>query len=184
VRTHVALLRGINVGGKNKLRMADLKELASSLGLDDVTTYVQSGNLAFTTGSADGLAERLSASIRDALGLDVPVFVVTAETLRDVLRDNPYADEPSPKAVHAVFLPAKPDAGYAESVAAAVARAAEKGDDGAATVVGDVLFVHTPSGFGRSELVVQLGRGGKAAPLTGTTGRNIATVRALVDLCE
>ena len=49
MRTHVALLRGINVGGRNKVPMADLRELMTSLGLTDVTTYIQSGNVVFTT---------------------------------------------------------------------------------------------------------------------------------------
>ena len=67
--THIALLRGINVGGRNKLAMADLRQVMTSLGHTDVVTYIQSGNVVFTTGEADTnmLASDLEQAIASAL---------------------------------------------------------------------------------------------------------------------
>src|SRR5260370_30285093 len=77
--THVALLRGINVGGGGKLAMADLRQLVTSLGHADVATYIQSGNVVFTPPSGDSvmLSRELRAAIAETLGVDTSVIVLT-----------------------------------------------------------------------------------------------------------
>ena len=108
---HVALLRGINVGGKNKLPMKELAAMFADVGAGDVQTYIQSGNVAFRAQAA--LAELLPAAVTSAIaklfGFEVPVVMRTAEELRKVATGNPFllagADE---SALHVAFLMKKP----------------------------------------------------------------------------
>ena len=187
---HVALLRGINVGGHNKVAMADLRQLVTSLGHTDVATYIQSGNVVFSSEQADtaALASALEQAIAAELGVQIRVVVISREELAQVMRDNPYPDEPNPKAVHAVFLSGKPGPDLEERVADARQRAAQKQQDSrdTAQVIGRTIFLHTPDGFGRSELaslIVQAA--GKARPggVVGTA-RNWATVTKLLAMCD
>ena len=103
----VALLRGVNVGGKNKVAMADLREVASACGFEHVRTYIQSGNLLFATASSDtpAVAAELRSAIADELGVDTPVVVRTREELSDVVAASPYAGAgPDPSTLHVVFV--------------------------------------------------------------------------------
>ena len=113
------------------------------------------------------------------------VLVLTRDELAQVIRDNPYPDEPNPKAVHAVFLAEPPGPEQVAAVAEAEQKAAGKGSRDTARYVGRVLYLHTPDGFGRSELAIQLGR--RAGPLSAKgagTARNWATVTKLLGLCD
>ena len=187
--THVALLRGINVGGNNKVPMAELRKVVASLGHADVTTYIQSGNVVFSTGETDtaALAAGLEQAIAAAFGIQVRVVVFSREELAQVMRDNPYAEEPNHRAVHAVFLSATPGPEVADGVADAQRRAEQKqpGTRDTAQVIGRAIFVHTPDGFGRSELasLITSGSRGRAADLAGTA-RNWATVTKLLAMCD
>ncbi len=184
--THIALLRGVNVGGV-KLAMADLREVVAGLGHAGVTTYIQSGNVLFSTEREDtaGLAAELEAAIASALTVRPKVIVLSRGELARVVRDNPYPDEPNPKALHAVFLPAEPPAGMTAAVAQAQQAAAERGSRDTASFVGRVLYLHTPDGYGRSELAVRLARGGgPLSPRQTGTARNWATVGKLLALCD
>jgi len=187
--THVTLLRGINVGGRNKVAMADLRRVVASLGHDDVATYIQSGNVVFSTGETGSaaLAEALEQAIAAELGVRVRVVVLSREELARVMRDNPYPDEPNPRAVHAVFLSAAPGPEVAEGVADARRKAGQKQPDSrdSAQVIGRTIFLHTPDGFGRSELasLIVQGSRGRSADLAGTA-RNWATVTKLLAMCD
>jgi uncharacterized protein (DUF1697 family) len=186
VVTHVGLLRGINLGGHNKVAMADLRDAVTSLGHEDVATYIQSGNVVFTASETDNakLAAALEAAIGERTGVWCRVLVLSRADLAQVARDNPYQDEPNLRAVHVVFLPAKPTPDMAASVAEAQAQVARKGSRDTARYVGEALFVHTPDGFGRSELATLLTRAGRPLSKQGAgTARNAATVRKLLDMC-
>src|SRR5262249_24542155 len=152
---HIALLRGINVGGRNKVAMADLRDVMAGLGHTGVSTYIQSGNVLFTSDEADteALGQALEEAIASKLGVRPSVIVLCGEDRARVVRDNPYAGEPNPKAVHAVFFRGPVPPGTAEAIEAGRQRAAERGSDrDTARIVGTTMFVHTPDGFGRSEL--------------------------------
>ena len=90
----VALLRGINVGGKNRIAMSDLADVFASAGCGEVRTYIQSGNVLFTASPAllGRVPERVSREIAARFGLRVPVVVRTADELRECVRRNPYLD--------------------------------------------------------------------------------------------
>jgi uncharacterized protein (DUF1697 family) len=185
--SHVALLRGINLAGRNRVAMADLREIMTSLGYTDVATYIQSGNVVFSTDQADHLA--LAAAIEKAIAqrLDVTprVVVLSAAELAQVMRDNPHRDEPNPKMVHAVFLDAEPTEDMVTAVAQAEQKAAAKGARDSARFVGRTLFLHTPDGFGRSELAALLARArGPLSPGGAGTARNWATVTKLHEMCQ
>jgi uncharacterized protein (DUF1697 family) len=188
MRTHIALLRGINVGGRNKVAMADLRAVLTSLGHTDVTTYIQSGNVVFTAGGKGdnaALAAALERSIAEALGVSPRVVVRSREELAQVVRDNPYPDEQNPKAVHAVFLADDPGPGLADAVAAAQQAAADLSSRDTAQLVGRTLFLHTPDGFGRSKLAELLAAHSRRTGTDATgTARNWATVTKLLALCE
>jgi uncharacterized protein (DUF1697 family) len=186
VPTHIALLRGINVGGRARLAMADLRAAVSALGHTEVATYIQSGNLVFTPApGADqaALAADLERAIAALGGVTPRVVVLTREQLARVVRDNPYPDEANPRAVHAIFLADKPGPELATVVADAQRKAAGKGSRDTATLVGRTLFLHTPDGFGRSELAAAL-VARSARDGTVGTARNWATVVRLLAMCQ
>jgi uncharacterized protein (DUF1697 family) len=178
---YLALLRGINVGGHNKVAMADLRDVAAALGHADVATYIQSGNLLFTSAGTDAssLAEALEAQIADRLGVRPAVVVISAPDLARVIADNPFPGELNHKCLHAVFRRDVVDADDIAAVAAAVQRARASGSRDDAVVVGRILYLHTPDGFGRSDLAVQLGR---SRVQSAATARNWATVTKLMGM--
>ena len=186
--THVALLRGINVGGKNKVAMADLREVVAELGHDDVSTYIQSGNVLFSPDQGDAdtsaLAAALAAAITDRLGVSAPVVVLTRDELAAAIAANPFPAEPDPKRVHAVLLSGALGAEAAGKIDDALARSAGKDARDELATVGRTLYLHTPDGFGNSELAAAVLRI-VTSPRAGVTGtaRNWATMTKLLELC-
>jgi uncharacterized protein (DUF1697 family) len=190
--THVALLRGINLGGRNKVAMADLRELVAGLGHAGVSTYIQSGNVLFdaggTAGSGEADSSALAAELADAitagLGVTAPVVVLSRDELAAVIAANPFPGEPDPKRVHAVVLSGALEAEPTGKIDAALARSAAKGARDELAVVGRTLYLHTPDGFGNSDLSAAVLRI-LTSPRAGVTGtaRNWATMTKLLDLC-
>jgi uncharacterized protein (DUF1697 family) len=185
--THVALLRGINLGGKNKVAMAELRTLVAGLGHTGVSTYIQSGNVLFTAqedADCAVVARAMAEAIFATVGVTAPVVVVTREELGQIHAANPFPDEPDPRRVHAVVLSEAPGADLAARIDAAVAQAAAKGARDAVTTVGRTLYLHTPEGYGNSDLSAATLRivSSPKAGLTGTA-RNWATVTKLLELC-
>jgi uncharacterized protein (DUF1697 family) len=186
--SHVALLRGINVGGKNRVAMADLREVVADLGHADVSTYIQSGNVLFSPdpGDADtsALAAAMAAAITDRLGVSAPVVVLSRDELAAAIAANPFPAEPDPRRVHAVLLSGAPAAEAAGKIDAALERSTAKGARDELAIVGRTLYLHTPDGFGNSELAAAVLRI-VTSPRAGVTGtaRNWVTMLKLLDLC-
>lgn len=186
--THVALLRGINLAGRNKVAMADLRALVSELGHADVSTYIQSGNVLFSaTGDADAaaLALAMTEAIAAKLGVASPVVVLTRDELAQVVAANPFPDEPDHRRVHAVALSEPPGPELTAKLDAAAAQSAAKGFRDQIQVVDRTLYLHTPEGYGNSDLAAALMRI-VSSPKAGTTGtaRNWATMTKLLALCS
>lgn len=179
MRRYLALLRGINVGGRAKVAMADLRELAAGLGHAEVATYIQSGNLLFTSADADAtsLADTLEAEIAARLGVRPAVVVISASDLAQVIKDNPFPDEANPKCLHAVFRRDVVNSDGIATVAAEVQRARDSGSRDDAVVVGRTLYLRTPDGLGRSDLAARLAR---TSVQSVGTARNWATVTKLM----
>jgi uncharacterized protein (DUF1697 family) len=183
--THVALLRGVNVGGGGKVPMAELRVLVASLGHREVCTYIQSGNVIFTPSHDDAaaVARQLHAAITETFGVRSGVVVLSRDELAAVISANPYPDEPVPKYVHGVFLAEEPDEATRQRVSEAVAKARERGSRDEATIIGRTLYLHTPDGFGTSELAKDL-LVSRRGQLAAATARNWATVTKLLALCD
>jgi uncharacterized protein (DUF1697 family) len=191
--THIALLRGINLGGRNRVAMADLRAVVSGLGHTDVSTYIQSGNVLFTARAeapnpgegrdAGPIADELSAAIEKELGVRSPVVVVTRDELAAVIAGNPFPDEANHKCLHAVFRAGPVGQDLLDRIAAAVSAVAAKGSRDSVVSAGRVLYLHTPDGFGTSDLAKTLLRL-TSTPEAGTgTARNWATTLKLLELC-
>lgn len=174
--THVALLRGVNVGGR-KLAMADLRDIIAALGHGDVSTYIQSGNALFSTSRTDTqeLAAQIEKAIADRLGMTVGVIVLSRGDLAAVIGANPYPDETDPKRLHAVVLDKSPSH---ELIARIAALPASNHDS--VHNVGQTLYLHTPDGYGRSDLAQRLLRL-LSSPRSDivATARNWSTINTL-----
>jgi uncharacterized protein (DUF1697 family) len=93
---YISILRGINVGGNRKVLMTDLKKLCQNLGLQNVQTYIQSGNVIFDSNlneSSVGLEEKIQQAIAETYSFDVPVIVRTAEEISISVANNPFWKE-------------------------------------------------------------------------------------------
>jgi uncharacterized protein (DUF1697 family) len=178
---YVALLRGINVAGHNKVAMSDLRDLAAGLGHTEIATYIQSGNVVFSSVYTDAisLAEVLEREIASRLGVCPAVVVVSRAELAQVIADNPFPDEMNPKGLHAVFRRDEIGKNDIAEIAAAVQRARDGGSRDDAAVVGRTLYLRTPDGMGRSDLAAQLAR---SKVQNAGTARNWATVTRLLSM--
>ncbi len=106
----IAVLRGINVGGKRRILMADLKLIFRELGCTDVATYIQSGNVIFKSqAESQELENRIAKAITETFGFDVPVIVRTSEELSESATRNPfYKTDTDINKLHLTFLKEKP----------------------------------------------------------------------------
>src|SRR5690606_13228400 len=172
----VALLRGINVGGKRSLPMADLRRIASDAGGTDVATYIQSGNLVLThpARSSARIATLLERAILDATGMEVPVVVRTRAEWDRVIEDNPYPAAGG-TTLHVVFLAEAPPPQLLDDVDLAVFAPEE------ATLRGRELYLHLPNGMGRAELPRALGRQGPAVAGTARNWNTVLEIRTLLE---
>jgi len=172
---YVAMLRAVNVGGK-QIKMPALTALFRDLGYADVVTYIQSGNVVFTAAAKApaALEHTIEQAIANELGLAAPTLVRTRPELARVLRANPFlATRADPSKLHVTFLAAKP--------AAALVRKAGEFDAGADEfrVVGREVYVHCPNGYGRTKINNTFFE--KRLQAVATT-RNWNTVNKLADL--
>lgn len=175
--SHVALLRAVNLGPHNKIAMKELKALAEALGLVEVQTLLQSGNLVFRSdgGSSAVLENRLEAALREQLGLATSVVVRSAAKWQSAIEQNPFTAEARTDPSHLVLMPLKkapPKAALSALRGAIVGR--ER-----ATIVGQDLYLVYPDGIGRSKLTTLLIE--KKLGVTGT-GRNWNTVQKIAAL--
>lgn len=91
MKRYIALLRGINISGKNKISMSELKKGFAELGFAEVTTYLNSGNVIFSSSAVDKnvLSNKVKLMIKDIFDLDIPVFIVLQEELEELLKNAP-----------------------------------------------------------------------------------------------
>lgn len=174
----IALLRGINVGGKNLLPMKELVALLGDLGAQKVKTYIQSGNAVFVWKGKDTsrLSNQIRAEIKKRRGFDPHILLLELEDFEKVIQQNPFPAEADadPKALHAGFLaaaPERPDMKTLESL---------KSDSERFRLISRVFYLHAPEGVGRSKLAA------KAERLLGVpmTDRNWRTVRTLWEMAQ
>lgn len=170
--THIALLRGVNVGN-NMLKMERLRTILADLGLTDVRTYLQSGNALFEAKSAPAdLAAKIERKVSEATRLPVSVIVRTPAQLQRVIAANPFAREAgtAPKTVHVTFL-----AGEASKAGIAAIGKLSAGPDRWQAAASEI-YLCCPDGYARTKLnntALERALGVRA------TTRNWSTVMAL-----
>lgn len=171
----IALLRGVNVAGKNKIKMAELREVLSAAGFNNVSTYIQSGNILFTaTGTARKLEETVHQQIAKHFGYDVPVLVRPTKFFADIVKHCPYAAEDT-QFVHATILKATPKKSLLTSI--------QKLDFGSDSfrVRKDVVYVCCPNGYGKTRLNNQFFESKLEQP---ATTRNWKSINKLIELSD
>jgi uncharacterized protein (DUF1697 family) len=172
----VALLRGVNVGGRGKLAMSDLREVAAAAGIDDARTYIQSGNLVGTTSSrsTEAVARSLAEGIAGLGGVAPDVAVRTRAELAKVIERSPFLRRgEDPGLLHVAFMVGK---GKAKVELADVDRYAP--DE--IVAVDRELHLFLPNGLGRSKLAADLLR----PKLARGTMRNWRTVTKLLEMAD
>jgi len=172
MQTVIALLRGINVGGKNQLPMAGLRSIAFDLGFTNAATYLQSGNLVLFDVKLDtgGVSAALTDAIRQVAGLDILIITRTASEWADVVANNPFPNSTTDGTkLHDVFLN-QPATELIRCFDAEPYRPEEF------SVTESEVYLYLPDGLGRSKLATELARIDNAN--AGTT-RNWNTVTAL-----
>jgi len=173
----ISLLRGVNVGGHNQIKMDALRALYEALGLEDPQTYVQSGNVVFRTKERNlaGLAGRIENAIERKLGFRPGVVLRTAADLKDVVANNPFAQrrgiEPGKLAV--VFFNEPP----AKETCDEVLQAKAEGEE--VQIRGREFYIYFPNGMGQSKLFAAIGR-----KLKSGTARNWNTVTKLLEMAN
>jgi len=175
----VSMLRGVNVGGHNKVGMSELRVLYESLGLQEPQTYVQSGNVVFRSKErkAAAVAKQIEDAIEQRFGFRCDVIVRTPAELKDVIAGNPFAKRRSidPGKLLVTFLANQPAAEARDQVLKM------KTDPEELHIDGREVFIYFPNGMGRSKL--SWPAIGKKLGTTGT-GRNLNSVIKLLEIAE
>jgi uncharacterized protein (DUF1697 family) len=173
---YVAMLRGINVSGKHKIKMADLQSLFVELGHTDVVTYIQSGNVVFRGPAqrASTLTSAIEQRITHDFGFEVPVVIRTKAELAKVIDANPFAGHDLTK-VHVTFLAQKPPAALVRVLAD------HRSPPDEFAVVGREVYLHCPAGYGNTKLNNSFW---ERKLEVGATTRNWNTVKKLFELAR
>lgn len=175
---HVALLRGINVGGGNKIPMAELRALAEELGWEKPETYIQSGNLVFEApGSRATLEAALEDGIKQRFALDIPVVVRSAADWPNYVKANPFTEvaEAEPNRLMLLLSKQSPKPDSAKALQ-------ERAKDGEQVKkAADALWIYYPNGAGNSKLTPALIDRLAGSP---TTARNWRTVLKLGEMLK
>ena len=176
VKTFIALFRGINVGGKNILPMKALVHMLQEIGLSNIRTYIQSGNVVFQSDRSDKpeLLDKIGIQIKNRFGFRPQIVLLSAGELREAIRLNPYQDSVSdPKSLHLYFLnarPVNPDFELLESMTS-------KGER--FRLIGPVFYLHAPDGVGRSKLAANIEKG-LGVPATARNWRTVTQINAMI----
>ena len=175
MNTIIALLRGINVGGHNKLPMRELVQLLESLGLANVKTYIQSGNVVFQSERTDlpALSSEIGTAVQERHGFTPRVLLLSLADFQTAVSQNPFPEaQDNHKTVHFYFLesaPPNPDLTVLEAVKTESERFA---------LIDTVFYLHAPDGIGRSKLAVKV----EKAMGVAATARNWRTASKLLEM--
>ena len=175
---YVALLRGVNVGGKNLLPMKDLASLFAGAGCADVRTYIQSGNVVFKASPAKAgrLPALIAKGIADRFGYRTPVLLRSVEELGETVRNNPFLQAgASENWLHVLFLADQPDAGRVAALQP------DRSPPDAYRVCGREIYLQCPNGVGATKLT---NAWFDSKLTTISTGRNWRTVLKLLELAR
>jgi uncharacterized protein (DUF1697 family) len=175
---YVALLRGINLGGKNLLPMKDLAAIFVQAGCTNVRTYIQSGNVIFSSPASllKGLPDTISERIATRFGYRIPIILRTSEQLARAIRDNPFLQAgESEKTLYVLFLADPPNAPAVGKLDP------DRSPPDAFRVLNQEIYLHLPNGVAHSKLTNAYF---DAKLSTTCTARNWATVRKIFEMMQ
>jgi uncharacterized protein (DUF1697 family) len=177
VARYVALLRGINLGPRNRIAMPELREALEDAGFEDVRTHLQSGNVVLeSTAKPETVARKCEKVIKERFGLEIPVVVRTRAELAKVVKRNPLGKVATdPKRYQVSFLSNKLPAKVLRDLEEVAAESEQ------VVAIGREVYAWHPKTIARSKLWTKLA--GKGLGVTATA-RNWATVEALLVLTE
>ncbi len=170
----ILLLRGVNVGGANRLPMPEFRQLLAELGVQGAQTHIQTGNVVFADPGIADLPGMIAAGMSDRFGFAPKMFIMSLAAYDAILMANPYAAQENGPLVHIFFL----DAPFAAKDVAALTELA--GRDESVTFAKNAVYLHAPSGVGRSKLAEKIG----ASPRVGVTARNLTSANAISALAR
>jgi uncharacterized protein (DUF1697 family) len=180
MKTFISLLRGVNMAGHNKIKMTDLSSLYKKIGLKDVETFIQSGNVVFTDPgnlSETDLTEQIEDAVSKKFKYNIPVIIRTPEEFREIVSLNPFSDVENfnPEKLAVIFLYEKPSEAQIEKV-----KNIDYPPD-KFIINGKEIFIYCPNGFGKSKIYT--GFFENKMKVSGT-GRNWNTINALLKIAE
>lgn len=145
--SYIALLRGINVSGKNLIKMADLREALLDVGLSDVSTYIQSGNILFKSEQdPESLTRLIESTLLKDFDIQVPVMVFARTYLEEIVKHQPFEFDTEPNKLAISFLSNAVDSVHLSELDHLIMQ-------GESVEMGDqVLYLYYPNGQGRSKL--------------------------------
>lgn len=173
MKPFIALFRGINVGGKNILPMKELVLLLQELGLDNIKTYIQSGNAVFTSNEKDigHLSAKIGVKIKENYGFDPFIQILGLKDLEEAISNNPFPEsESKPESLHVGFLgtqPKNPDLEKLEALREKNERFQLKGK---------IFYLNAPDGIGRSKLAANTEKL-LGVPMTDRNWRTVCKIR-------
>jgi len=174
----ISMLRGVNVGGHNLVKMDALRQLYASLGLRNPQTYVQSGNVVFQSDERDlpQLAKKIEGSIEKKFGFRPQVVLRTSSEMKSAIAKNPFTKRPEvdPTRILINFLAEGPNPAVRDAILKLKFGAEEVHIDGRD------MYLYSPEGFGKSKLWPAVSRAMK----NSGTGRNLNTVQKLLQMAE
>jgi len=177
--TYISILRGINVSGHNLIKMDALRKLYENLGFQNVTTYVQSGNVVFTGDEIDvnESGQRISQQIEKDFGYEVPVIVLTLSKLKQVIDTNPFLKDNNIDIayLHVTFLSSIPDH-YDHKIIEDKKQGEEE-----ISFSDNAVYLYCPNGYGRTKLTNNFL---ESKLKVGATTRNWKTTTELLKIAQ
>ncbi len=173
--TYIALLRGINVSGQKKIRMADLRATLEGIELQSVTTYIQSGNICFQSQNArrKELETTIQRAIYTDFGFNVPTLVLNGADIMGILESNPFKDETNEKGLYFVLLKETPS----ETLVSEFSTLKFENED--FHVTDNCVYLNCKTGYGKAKLsnnLIERKLGVEA------TARNLRTMKKLLEM--
>jgi uncharacterized protein (DUF1697 family) len=179
MHTYISLLRGINVSGQRLIKMEALRALFSALEFNHVTTYLQSGNVVFTTGEQNSkvLEQLIARKIHSDFGFEVPVIVMKAEAFATIVEANPLAKDTQKDSsfLHVTFL-SEPPVKFDKELLFEKKQTEEEIE-----FTADAIYLYCPGGYGRTKLTNTFL---EAKLNVSATTRNWKTSTALLELSK
>lgn len=177
VNRFIALYRGINVGGRNSVKMEALRAMHERLGHTGVNSYIQSGNIVFAgSGTAEAITRKTAARFAQDFGFAAHIIVLPATRWGALVRDNPFSEAAAkfPKTVHAGICGGEPSAKGLKALQE------KTGGSERFAIQGSVVYLHAPDGFGTSKFAAGMERA-SGVPITARNWSTVEALRKMVD---